>query len=152
MNNTINLLYDYYILLLYCIIGSQEFSPTPIDTKETCRRMYRARKTLLLKFNNDALDESTDIERILREANTIMRMKRPMVEMEVELKIIDGTHITPLTQNILDPPSIIAQNEQIMKLDILKSVRDSQKVDFLKTVNQVSQEILTFLDKSIIRS
>jgi hypothetical protein len=59
--------------------GRQEFEPTPKDTREVCRRMYRARRTLLVKFEDDSLDESEDIEKVLREANTIMRMKRPMV-------------------------------------------------------------------------
>ena len=82
----------------------REFDPSPSDTKEVCRRMYRARRTLLLKFEDDTLDESLAIETTLREANTIMRMKRPMVEMEVELRILQGTHITPLAQTLLPPP------------------------------------------------
>ena len=61
--------------------GKTEFEPTPTDTKEVCRRMYRARQTLVIKYNNDNIDESDDIVKVLREANTIMRMKRPMVEM-----------------------------------------------------------------------
>ena len=43
------------------LLATIEFTPSPLEAKETCRRMYRARKTLLIKFNNDALDESTDI-------------------------------------------------------------------------------------------
>jgi len=74
--------------------------------------MYRARRTLLLKFENDAIDESSSIESVLKEANTIMRMKRPMVEMEVVLKELTGTHITPLTQNIIfdQPTEVTASN------------------------------------------
>lgn len=80
--------------------GKIEFIPSPSDAKEVCRRMYRARSTLLLKFENDSLDESEEIEDVLKEANTIMRMKRPMIEMDVEMKYLDGTHLTPLTQNL----------------------------------------------------
>lgn len=68
-------------LLLEIANGKNEFEPTPTDTKEVCRRMYRARQTLVIKYNNDNIDESDDIVKVLREANTIMRMKRPMVEM-----------------------------------------------------------------------
>lgn len=96
--------------------GNTEFVPSPVNAKEVCRRMYRARKTLLLKFENDGIDESADIERVLREANTIMRMKRPMVEMEVELKVIKGTHITPLTQNVFVSPS-----------EVLDAARDQRR-------------------------
>ena len=80
--------------------GTSEFEPSPMDTKEVCRRMYRARNTLVLKFAKDTLDESEIITKILREANTIMRMKRPMVEMKVDFREITGSHITPLTPNL----------------------------------------------------
>ena len=45
----------------------------------------------------------------ITEANTIMRMKRPMIEMEVDLKLLKGSHITPLTQSIFsaDIPKVI---------------------------------------------
>jgi hypothetical protein len=118
--------------------GVREFIPTPVDTKEVCRRMYRARRTLLLKFENDDLDESEAIEKVLREANTIMRMRRPMVEMEVQLKVLTGTHITPLTQNVfIDPPQGLP--------DPLEPVRTRVRGDFLKTVDEVRDAVLGFL-------
>ncbi len=111
--------------------------------------MYRARNTLLLKFENDALDESVDIERVLKEANTIMRMKRPMVEMQVQLKVLQGTHLTPLTQNIiLDPPESLL-GPGFSSFDVLKSLRAETRENFLRTVNDVKNEILGFLEKSI---
>ena len=134
--------------------GQREFEPTPSDTKEVCRRMYRARRTLLIKFENDALDESEEIEKVLREANTIMRMKRPMVEMEVDLRVMTGTHITPLTQNIvLDTPKSVPFLQPLLDINdaITSPVREEVKANFLKTVNQVKSEILTFLESSIVR-
>jgi len=118
--------------------GVREFTPSPVDTKEVCRRMYRARRTLLLKFENDDLDESEAIEKVLREANTIMRMKRPMVEMDVELRILTGTHITPLTQNfVLDPPEGFP--------DLLEPLRTRVRGNFLQTVDEVRDAVLAFL-------
>ena len=135
--------------------GQREFEPTPADTKEVCRRMYRARRTLLIKFENDALDESEEIAKVLGEANTIMRMKRPMVEMEVDLKVMTGTHITPLTQNIIiDTPKnlpLIIQPLLDINDAITNPVRENLKGNFLKTVNEVKSEILTFLESSIVR-
>ena len=67
---------DQFPFLLQVIAdGKTEFEPSPQDTKEVCRRMYRARRTLLIKFADDSLDESVEIEKVLREANTIMRMR-----------------------------------------------------------------------------
>ena len=118
--------------------GTREFSPTPADTKEVCRRMYRARRTLLLKFDNDDLDESVAIEKVLREANTIMRMKRPMVEMDVELRILTGTHITPLTQDVvLEPPEGVP--------DLLEPLRSRVRSNFLQTVDEVNDAVISFL-------
>lgn len=135
--------------------GQREFEPTPADTKEVCRRMYRARRTLLLKFENDALDESTEIEKVLNEANTIMRMKRPMVEMVVDLRVMTGTHITPLTQNIvLDTPKNVPILQPLLDINdaLTSSAREGVKQNFLKTVNEVKTEILNFLDSSIVRN
>ena len=134
--------------------GQREFVPSPADTKEVCRRMYRARRTLLIKFENDALDESEDIEKVLREANTIMRMKRPMVEMEVDLKVMSGTHITPLTQNILiDSPKNLGFVQPLIDINdaVINPVRDQLRENFLLTVNSVKNEILSFLETSIAR-
>ena len=134
--------------------GQREFEPSPADTKEVCRRMYRARRTLLIKFENDALDESEDIEKVLREANTIMRMKRPMVEMEVDLRVMTGTHITPLTQNILlDAPTNLGIIQPLVDINeaVISPARDQLRENFLMTVNSVKNEILTFLETSIVR-
>jgi len=123
--------------------GKREFEPSPIDTKEVCRRMYRARRTLLIKFANDELDESEGIEKVLNEANTIMRMKRPMIEMQVDMKILTGTHITPLTQNIiLDPPSNLGD---VPLPDLLQPLRNDLRNNFLLTINDVKSEIVNFL-------
>ena len=134
--------------------GRREFEPSPADTKEVCRRMYRARRTLLIKFENDALDESEEIEKVLREANTIMRMKRPMVEMEVDLRVMTGTHITPLTQNILpNAPKNLGIVQPIVDINeaVVSPVRDQLRENFLMTITSVKNEILTFLDTSIVR-
>lgn len=51
-------------LLQSIAAGQREFTPSPSETKEVCRRMYRARSTLLVKFENDDLDESEGIEKV----------------------------------------------------------------------------------------
>lgn len=128
--------------------GQREFYPSPTDTKEACRRMYRARRTLLIKFENDDLDESEDIEKVLREANTIMRMKRPMVEMEVNLKTLSGTHITPLTQNPYLDVSLFSPlelPEQLRKLQVPAPILSN----FIKTVDEVKEVIADFLEDTV---
>lgn len=89
-------------LFLQIAAGQEEFAPSFPEVKEVCRRMYRARRTLVIQFKQDTLDDSEDIASTLREANTIMRMKRPMVEMDVQLTQLDGTHLTPLVPQLKD--------------------------------------------------
>ena len=108
--------------------------------------MYRARKTLLIKFENDAFDESTDIEKVLKEANTIMRMKRPMIQMQCELKTMTGTHITPLTQNIiLDPPVSVPVVESFVA-----PFRSQLRNNYLQTVDEVKDVIIGWLEESMM--
>lgn len=126
--------------------GSREFIPSPEDTREAARRMYRARRTLLIQFENDSIDESEEIETVLKEAYTIMRMKRPLVEMEVELKQLGGSHITPLTQNILFEPPMLEFDGQSIP-DPLAPFRRELRGNFLQTIDEVKLEIVDWLAK-----
>ena len=124
--------------------GRREFEPSPADTKEACRRMYRARSTLLIKFDDDDLDESVEVETILKEANTIMRMKRPMVEMNVQLQVIKGTHLTPLSQTFMPGPPEGMD-------DTLEPLRTAlQAIPPLRQASEVRSAVLKFLSDQII--
>lgn len=143
--------------------GKREFIPTPNETKDVCRKLYRARSTLILKFKDDNLDDSIDIEKLLLEANEIMKVKRPNVKMDVELKLIQGTHITPLTQNInielsslplLIPrpiPSSLAIPTQVLNSidSFTEDIRIELQDNFLQTINDVSKEITQYLDRTV---
>ena len=87
--------------------------------------------------------------KVLREANTIMRMKRPMVEMDLVLKELEGTHLTPLTQSIFDPPGGIMQNVPDALLS--NPIRKQMQNNFLHQVDELSTEILTWLNTKIKR-
>lgn len=121
--------------------GTSEFTPSPEATKTSVRRMYRANKTLLIQFDNDELDESPSIETALREAATMAHAEEPMIDMEVRLKTIGGTHVTPLTQNIIvEPPELSVP-------DPLNGVRQQVRENFLKTIDEVRTEITDFLSR-----
>mmetsp|Transcript_26356 Transcript_26356/g.43988 ORF Transcript_26356/g.43988 Transcript_26356/m.43988 type:complete len:526 (-) Transcript_26356:201-1778(-) len=131
--------------------GQEEFSPSPGDTKEVCRRMYRARQTLVLKFANDDLDESEALAGVLREANTIMRMKRPMVELKVDFAELAGSHITPLTPNLLLDVAAISQLPIPEALNPAKTTLPlpPQIQNAMQTIQDVNDEIAGFLDRTI---
>lgn len=89
---------------------------------------------MILEFSDDGLDESEEIEQLLKEAESITRMKRPMVDIDVQRKILDGGHATPL----LAPPLELAGRAE----DLLGT--DSSKERLLYT--EASATVDTLLD------
>jgi hypothetical protein len=76
--------------------GARDFVPPPDAMSSAARRAYRCRRTLILQFENDALDDSVMLEGYLREAESVMKMKRPMITINLERKVLEGNHLTPL--------------------------------------------------------
>ena len=76
--------------------GARDFVPTPAAMSSAARRAYRCRRTLLLQFDNDNLDDSILLEGYLREAESVMRTKRPMISINLERKVLPGNHLTPI--------------------------------------------------------
>ncbi|KAL3793968.1 hypothetical protein HJC23_009451 [Cyclotella cryptica] len=76
--------------------GARDFVPTPDAMSCAARRAYRCRRTLLLQFDNDNLDDSEQLEGYLKEAESVMKMKRPMITIDLKRKLLDGNHLTPL--------------------------------------------------------
>lgn len=120
--------------------------------------MYRARKTLVLRFQNDNLDESEEIAKVLKESNTIMRMKRPMIEMQVNFKELQGSHITPLTPNLLIdlaqiPSGIFGSSinnpKKIPLPDRLNPKKSEILLNLMRTVDDTNREIIQFLNENI---
>lgn len=47
--------------------GQREFQPDPIDAKEASRQNYKVKRTLIMRFDDDSIDESYDIKNALLE-------------------------------------------------------------------------------------
>ena len=62
----------------------------------TAARRARCRRTLLVQFDNDNLDDSEQLEGYLKEAESVMKMKRPMITIDLQRKVLSGNHLTPL--------------------------------------------------------
>ncbi|KAI2507603.1 Protein of unknown function (DUF1350) [Fragilaria crotonensis] len=84
--------------------GARDFVPTPATVRAAARRAYRARRTLILQYDEDSIDESEEIENLLKEAESVTRMKRPMIEIDVQRTVLTGGHVTPC----LGPPLDVA--------------------------------------------
>ena len=71
-------------------VFSVEFAPSPIETEELIAKHYNVRRNLLLKLTQDELDQTVNLNSILK--NRFSNM--------VTLRTLTGTHLTPLSQNV----------------------------------------------------
>ncbi|MGK7926184.1 MAG: DUF1350 family protein [Spirulina sp.] len=67
-----------------------EFTPSPEETNELIIKEYKTRRNFLIKFRRDSIDQTYDLHPILQARFPNM----------VSLKILPGTHITPINQEI----------------------------------------------------
>lgn len=106
--------------------------------KVVVRRAYRSRRTLVLGFSDDSIDESEEIEQILKEAESITRMRRPMVGVNVKRTVLEGGHATPL----LAPPLDLAGRAE----DVLGSDTSQERLSYKQTSATVD-ELIKWLEE-----
>ena len=112
--------------------GARDFVPTPSSVRAAARKNYRARRTLILQYDDDSIDESEEIEDLLREAESVTRMKRPMLPIDLQRTTLKGGHATPL----LAPPTELANRaEDILGSDAAKEALLYEQAD--ATVNEL---------------
>jgi len=68
----------------------------------------------VLGYDDDSIDESDEVEEVLREARSITRMRRPMVPIDVERDTLQGGHVTPLTA---PPLEVASKTEDLFGVD-----------------------------------
>lgn len=66
-----------------------EFTPSPLETKTLIETRYGVRRNLVVKFNNDTIDQSQVLTELLQQRFAGM----------VTLQTLNGTHTTPLGQD-----------------------------------------------------
>ncbi|GKD33989.1 alpha/beta hydrolase fold protein, partial [Tanacetum coccineum] len=114
--------------------GISEFKPTPTENRECCKNSYNVPKTLLVKFNTDAIDETDLLEETLR----------PRVEAiggTLDIVSLSGNHITPCIQDpklqvgdIYTPADAIAQGLKTLSLNETKTLARTI-VDWFSSIN-----------------
>ena len=67
-----------------------EFAPSPLETEKLIAEYYSVRRNLLLKFTQDNLDQTVNLNSVLQSKFSDM----------VTLRTLTGTHLTPLSQNV----------------------------------------------------
>jgi len=138
MDQTIDVLGQIPLLVEEVADGARDFIPTPGAVRAAARRAYRARRTLLLQYDNDPLDESEEIEELLREAETVMRMKRPMIAFDIQRRVLKGGHAAP----VLAPPLDLAEKLE----DVLGAETAKERLLYAEADATV-KELLQWLDE-----
>lgn len=67
-----------------------EFTPSPTETNEIIANNYQVRRNLLIKFNDDTIDQTLIL-------NPVLQQRFPSM---VALLTLPGNHLTPLSQEI----------------------------------------------------
>ena len=67
-----------------------EFAPSPTETEKLIAEHYSVRRNLLLKFTEDELDQTVNLNSVLQ--NRFSNL--------VTLRTLRGNHLTPLSQNV----------------------------------------------------
>lgn len=139
MTSTVEILEQIPLLIEEVAEGARDFIPPPDAVRAAIRKAYRARRTLILEFADDSIDESGDIEDLLKEAERIIRMKRPMVTIDLQRRTLQGTHVTPL----LAPPLGLAVRAE----DVLGSETAKDTLLYEQTDATV-EEVIRWLEES----
>ena len=103
-----------FFFFLQVADGARDFNPTPDSVRSAAGKAYRPRRTLVIGYNDDPIDESDEIEEVLKEARSITRMRRPMVEIDVERTMLGGGHAAPL---LAPPLEVAGKAEDLLGLE-----------------------------------
>ena len=113
--------------------GKVEFSPTPDETTRSARMLYEAKRTLVVRFLDDSLDESPPLPALLQNGG------------DVRISSLAGTHLTPLTPaDEGEPPLPLPVPLSIPPIPAAATLAGARRQDF----DAACEVILDFLRDS----
>lgn len=80
--------------------GRQEWSPSPSETAKLIRSYYSAPRTMLMRFTDDGLDETSQLTSMLQQDGAM--------STDLTLRTLPGNHLRPMVQNFVDIPTPMA--------------------------------------------
>jgi len=114
--------------------GEREFIPSAVDVANLLRSSYPVRRSLLVSFDDDAIDETDSLEALLR-----LAPGAAAVTGGVERVRLTGSHVTPLTQDVfIDTP--------LDSFDPLLPLRRLARQEILRPVDAVNKKVVPFLN------
>jgi hypothetical protein len=105
-----------------------EFTPSPLETNELIAQNYEVRRNLLIKFTNDEIDQTINL-------NQVLQQRFPNL---VALQTLPGNHLTPLGQDVNWQPGPV--------FTPFDALGQWMKQEVYRDLNQLKQEILRWLN------
>ena len=105
-----------------------EFTPSPAETNQLIADEYGIRRNLLIKFSNDDIDQTTNL-------NPILKQRFPDA---IAIRTLPGNHLTPLSQNIAWQTGDI--------FTPLDAIGQWFKQEFSKDLPRLQKEVLFWLN------
>jgi len=114
--------------------GVSEFTPTTPEIQQGAKSSYNVPSTLLVKFEDDSIDETEIISNVFSEGEKV-----PYVQ-----KVLTGTHVTPCAQDILfENPLDLLVPSTVAKF------KDDFREKLLVEANGLSSEVLVLQCKNV---
>lgn len=121
----------------------RSFNPNKASISKAIKRAYRARRTLLIKYKSDTVfDETDDVDELLKDAEKVMRLKRPMIDFDLQRKELEGQHATPLLAPPLDL-DVIEKMENLVGDDLAKERL------FYKDADETVRVLVDWMEESL---
>lgn len=109
-------------------LSTTEFSPSPRETERMIHEGYRVRRNLLIRFQNDDIDQTPRLIRILEQRSDFL----------ITSKRLAGNHLTPLGQDWSWQPG-----QDFSPLD---AVGQWLRQNLFTELHQLEQEIIHWLE------
>lgn len=115
------------------VLTDVEFSPSPEQTQELIASHYGVRRNLLIKFQDDTIDQTLILRPVLER----------MFPDWVSFRVLKGTHLTPIAQDL---PWEVGQS-----FSPLDAMAQWVKQGFYRDLNRLTQEVGFWLDPTTVR-
>ncbi len=115
--------------------GQTEFEPAPEHTHSAASQLYRAARTLVLRFEDDGLDESLLLPPLLQRSG------------DVQMHTLRGTHLTPLAPAL--PAMPMGGAEERAQIDAAARTLDAVTAAAMREFTDSAQLIVAFLCESV---
>ncbi|CAL5197309.1 unnamed protein product [Lathyrus oleraceus] len=82
--------------------GREDFTPKPEETRRLIKSYYGVSRNLLIKFNDDSIDDTSTLAQVLSSEAAISSV------LDMSIRKLPGDHVLPLQQALPDVPPAMA--------------------------------------------